>query len=297
MAKLVSHVIDGDIIGINLFQWSVKTPFKVIEDTDVIPIAYTDISSVQTWWDYGMNLNRDFLFVRDEIKKIVSKKGKDACVAVLNDPPENPVPNAYYYIDSSPAEGWAGHSNYVTTYKDNNWIYEPSYHLGYRLLNHTEQLICAELKIGSQVDHFNDYGVPTIVDYGVEFHRRSINVREERMLRTTVEIYNRLPASSYEVLVDLTTGPLGNIINRYEKYGVKGTWEDYDVDFNPNPTPGICDYTLARPPFNGDQIYLNAGLCKGLSLKNWNPIDSASITEFAEEIYSILTQGYFKKND
>lgn len=293
MAKLLSHVLDGQIIGIDLFQWTVKTPFKIIEDDGDIPLGYTDISSVSTWWDYGQNLNRDFLYVKDEIKKLVSKLGKEHTISSITEPVENPVNGGYYFVLPNSNSVLQTHAGYITTFKDNVWLFEPAFHLGYRHLNHREQLICAELKIGSQVDHFRDYGVPTIVDYGVEFHRRSISVRKERMLRTTVEIYNRLPANSYEVLVDLTAGPLGNIINRYEEYGVKGTWEDYDVDFNPNPTPGICDYIMGRAPFNGEEMFLNAGLATGLNIKNWNPIDAASITEFASEMFDILTKGYY----
>lgn len=293
MAKLVSHVIDGQIIGVDLLSWSlIKVPFKIINDADVIPLGYTDISSVQTWWDYGRNLTRDYLFVKDEIKKLVAKKGRESStiIARLNTPLTQPVANGIYLIGSSPTGEWVNHAGFVTFYKNNTWEYEPCEYLGYRLLNPSEKLICAELKIGSQKDHFSDYGVPTIVDYGVEFHRNSIEVRQERMLRTTVEIYNRLPLNSYEVLVELTTGPLGDTVSRYEKYGVKGTYEDFNIDFNPNPTPGICDYIQGRAPFDGN--YSQAGFPAGLKLKNWNPIDAASISTFADEIYNILTKGY-----
>lgn len=299
MARLISHVIDGQVIGVDLLSWSlIKVPFRVLSDThslESMPLGYTDISSIEHWWDYGQDLNRDYLFVRDEIKKLVVNKGltHPSVLGTITEPTSNPTEGDRYILGESIVNGWAAHAGFIGTYTNNGWVIEPPENVGYRLLNSKEKLICAELKIGGQADHFHDYGVPTIVDYGVEFHRKAIACREERMLRTTVEIYNRLPMNSYEVLVDLTAGPFGNIIDRYKQYGVKGTLEDYHVDFNPNPTPGICDYVLGRAPFNGQAPYTNAGLPAGLILKGWNPIDSANITIFANEIYSILTKGYF----
>lgn len=293
MSKLVAHVIDGQIIGIDILSWSlVKTPFKIISSNTPMPLGYTDISSIETWWDYGQNLTRDYLYVRGEIRKLVGQRGRESStlIGTLNTPPSNPNINDKYLIGDNPTGDWSTHPGFITTYVNNVWEYEPDDYLGYRLLNPREKLICAELKIGGQKDHFLDYGVPVIVDYGVEFHRNSIEVRKERMLRTTVEVYNRLPLNSYQVLVDLTTGPLGDTIGRYEKYGVKGTFEDYHVDFNPNPTPGICDYIQARAPFDGN--YAQAGFPSGLKLKTWNPIDAVSITTFADEIYNILNKGY-----
>lgn len=297
MAKLVAHVIDGQILGVDLLSWSlIKVPFRIVNDTEDVPLGYTDISSVQAWWDYGQNLSRDYLYVRNEIRKLVGKKGREcpSIIGTLNEPPQNPTEGDIYLLGNNPTGAWVNHPGFIATWKDNKWEIEPEEYLGYRLLNTSEKLICAELKIGGQKDHFVDYGVPTIVDYSVEFHRNSIKVREERMLRATVEIYNRLPFNSYQVLVDLTNGPLGNTIQRYEKYGVKGTYEDYHVDFNPTPTPGICDYIMARGPFDGSEMYLQAGFTLGLKSKNWNPIDSADIETFADEIYSILTEGYIK---
>jgi len=292
MAKLVAHVLDGQTIGVDLHSWSVKTPFKIIKDNSPLPIAYADISSVTSWWDYGQSLNRDYLYIRKEIKKLVSQIGEKNTLDVLNEVPAAPSNNDSYLIGTEATGIWANHTGFISTYKNNEWVTEPSENVGYRLLNSIEKLICAELKIGSQVDHFADYGVPVIVDYGVEFHRKSITTRQERMLRATVEIYNRLPLNSFSVLVELTTSPLGDTIGRYEKYGVKGTWEDFNIDFNPNPTPGICDYMMARAPFDGSTNYLNAGFASGLKNKSWNPIDAASITEFADEIYKILIDGY-----
>lgn len=297
MAKLVAHVIDGQILGVDLLSWSlIKVPFRIINDTDNIPLGYTDISSVQTWWDFGQNLTRDYLFVRNEIKKLVAKKGRElnTIISTLNDPPLNPSTNDKYLIGNSPTGDWSTHPGFIATYHNNAWELEPQDNVGYRLLNNIEKLICAELKIGGQKDHFLDYGVPVIVDYGVEFHRKSIDVRKERMLRATVEIYNRLPMNSTQVLIDLTTGPLGDTIGRYERYGVKGTWEDYHVDFNPTPTPGICDYIMGRTPFDGSEPYLAAGFSTGLKLKNWNPIDAADINSFSVEIYNILIDGYIE---
>jgi len=75
------------------------------------------------------------------------------------------------------------------------------------------------------------------------------------------------------------------------EFGVKGTVEDYNKDFNPTPTPGICDWLYSRAPFNSQEPYLSAGFPSGLNAKDWTPIDGQSLNQFADKVYDILVNG------
>lgn len=293
MSLLTAHVLNGQVVGTQLTNYSVITvPFK-IEST--ASLGYVDISSITNWWDFGRDLDKDYSYVRREIKLLVDQKGIDSVISTLSTPPGSPADNDAHYIDpDATATGdWAGYEGYIATYDlgGTQWVKEPPSHVGYRLCTSSEKAICAELKIGSSADHFADYGIPAIVDYGVEYHRHSIIARKERLLRAQVEIYNRLPINAFTTLTDLIGSPLGNITELYSEYGLKGSVEDYNVDYNPTPAPGICDYILARAPFDGQQVYLDAGYADGLKNKGWTPIDATTLSDFADELYNILVYG------
>ena len=75
------------------------------------------------------------------------------------------------------------------------------------------------------------------------------------------------------------------------EFGVKGTVEDFNKDFNPNPTPGITDWIMARAPFSNVEPYISAGYPSGLLLKGWTPIDGSTLNDFCTKIYNILVCG------
>ena len=293
MSLLTAHLINGQPVGLVVKKYSLITyPFK-IENTP--SPGYQDISSVKNWWDFGRDLDRDYLYVRREIKVIVEQKGIDSTISTLSTPPSSPADGDSHYIDpQATATGdWVGYEGYIATWDEANtqWVKEPKDFVGYRQGDSDEKLICSKLKIGGSADHFADYGVPAIVDYGFEYHKAAIATRTERMLRAIVEVYNRLPINAYEILADLTSSPLGDTIGRYKDYGVKGVVEDYDIDHNSNPTPGVTDYILSRAPFNNQEPYISAGYPSGLTLKGWSPIDATTLNDFATEIYNILVYG------
>lgn len=293
MSLLTAHVLNGQVVGTQLTNYSViTTPFK-IESTP--SLGYVDISSVVNWWDFGRDLDKDYSYVRREIKALVDQKGIDSVISTISTPPGSPADGDKHYIDplATATGDWAGYEGYIAKYDLGNtlWIKEPPCHEGYRLCTTAEKDICAELKIGSSADHFADYGVPAIVDYGVEYHRQSILAREERLLRAQVEIYNRLPINAFTILTDLIASPIGDLTELYAKYGLKGSVEDYNIDYNPTPAPGICDYLLARAPFDGNEPYVSAGYANGLKNKGWTPIDATTLNDFADEIYNIIVYG------
>ena len=292
MPLLTGHVLNGKTVGVELNNYAIiEVPFK-IETTP--SLGYVDISTIKNWWNFGEGL-ADYLYIRREIKELVDLRGINSCLSTISDPPVSPADDDAHYIDpNGTATGdWAGYEGYIATYDlaNTQWVKEPKDFVGYRLGDADEKLICSKIKIGSSADHFTDYGVPTIVDYGEDYHRNAINTRTDRMLRAIVEVYNRLPINAYEVLADLTGTPLGDTIGRYKDYGVKGTVEDFDIDHNNNPTPGVCDYLLSRSPFTGVEPFLSAGYPGGLTTKGWTPIDGTPLLDFANELYNILVYG------
>ena len=293
MSLLTSHLLNGKTVGIEVpLNPAIEVPFK-IEQT--VSEGYKDVSTIVNWWNYGRTLDKDYSYVRREIKSLVDQKAIDATISTISTPPPTPANADSHYIDplGTATGDWAGYEGYVATFDTpgDQWIKEPPCHPGYRLCTTAEKDICAELKIGSSADHFADYGVPAIVDYGVEYHRNSIYAREERILRAQVEIYNRLPVNAFTILTDLISSPIGDLTELYAKYGLKGQVEDYNVDYNPTPAPGICDYVMARAPFNGQEPYVSAGYADGLKNKGWTPIDATTLSDFADEIYNILVYG------
>lgn len=293
MTLLTAHILNGQVVGTELTQYSViKVPFK-IESTP--SLGYIDISSVKNWWDFGMDLNQDYLYVRRAIKLLVEQKGIDDCISTISDPPANPINGDQYYIDpNSTATGdWVGYEGWCAIWNDTNnvWVKQPAEWVGYRVCNTSEKDICAQLKIGSQLDHFADYGVPEIYNLGVEYHKKAVETRINRMLRVEALVYNYLPLYNAQVLINIIANPLGDLSNLYKSYGIKGTLEDYNKDFNPSPTPGICDYILGRAPFNNQEPYISAGYPKGLILENWVSIDNQTMPELSMTIYSLLVHG------
>lgn len=291
MTLLTAHLINGQKVGIETsIPAAITEPFK-IENT--ISPGYADVSTIRNWHKYGINLNRDYIFVRKEIKSIVEQIAIEASLATIADPPVSPNVNDQYYI-SSPATGnWAGYEGQIALWTGSMWVKEPTHHVGYRLLSTEEKIIVSSYKIGSVSDHFSEFGVPSVVDIGEEYHLKSIEARKARMLRATVEVYNRLLSNYAQVLQQLTYSQVGNMIASYKDWGIKGTVEDYNVDFNPNPTPGIIDYALARAPFDGTQANLDAGFPSGLANQLWITVDGKNMTEFSQELYDILVTGIY----
>ncbi len=294
MVLLTAHLLNGKKVGIDIPFNSIITKPILIEDT--VSPGYIDISSIETWWGFKDIATpvRDYSFIRKEIKKLIDGMAIASALETRSDPPVTHNDGDIYYIDPDPtATGdWAGYEGFIATSDGTNWTKEPPCHVGYRMLNPEQKDIAATLKIGSQADHFADYGVPAISDYGLEYHRNSIAAREERMLRAVVEVYNRIPLHQAEVLGDLIGNPIGDLTELYKEWGLKGTLEDYNIDFNPNPTPGIINYLYGRAPFNGQEPYLSAGYPVGLALKGWTPVDT-DLSSFCNEIYGILVEGVF----
>lgn len=294
MAKLAAHVLNGKIVGIETPQYSlIEEPFKIVKDDVTIPIGYVDISSINNWWNYGFDLNKDYIYIRTEIKNHVELLAIDSTTDTLSDPPSNPTIGEKYFIDpSKPAVGaWMNYQGAIATWSIDKWIIEPPEFIGYRMLDQKQKLIAAHLKIGGQLDHFQDFGVPDIVNYGLGYHKRSMEARKNRILIASVEVFNIIPAASGSVLGNLIASPVGDTYSNYERFGVKGTLEDYHPFFNPSPVPGIADYIMARFPWDG--TLTTQGFPVGLARSSYMPIDGSNIEDFASILYNILIYGEY----
>lgn len=291
---LTAHILNGLKVGVETpIISAIEEPFKIEK---VVSSGYADISTIENWWDYGRDHGKDYLFIRKRIKNLIKQKGMEQCLGTISDPPISPADGDIYCIasDAVATGDWTGYEGFAATWDEANtqWVKEPPDWVGYRVLNNTEKLIAAGYKIGSQVDHFTDYGVPAISDYGLEYHRNSQEARAERLLRTAAEVYNRLGMFSGTVLSHLIGNPHGDLTNLYKEWGVKGTLEDFNVDFNPTPTPGVIDYLYSRAPYTGEKVYIDTGYPLGLSQNNSvTVIDGTPLSDFCDELYEILVEG------
>lgn len=296
MTLLTAHLIQGKKVALEVpIPGAITEPFK-IEDT--VSDGYADISSILNWDTYGWDLNRDYLFIRKEIKKLVEQKAIDSCISTISDPPVTPTDEDRHYIDpDATATGdWTGYEGFIAEWDATGvqWVKETKGHVGYRLLTSSEKTVAAKLKIGSVADHFTELGVPSVVDIGEEYHKNAMEARKARMLRATVEFYNRLPTNYATVLQHLTANAnLGNMIYSYEEWGLKGAVEDYNIDFNPSPIPGCMDYLMARAPFDGVQANIDAGYPEGIRNQSWTTVDGLNMTQFSDELYDILVNGIY----
>lgn len=77
--KILAYQISGQTVGIDLASWNVSDlngnePFKIILSGQTIPSGYADITSIQHWDDFGINIANDYLVVKFEIRDIVDIK-------------------------------------------------------------------------------------------------------------------------------------------------------------------------------------------------------------------------------
>ena len=74
---LLAYDIAGDTVGADIFTFNEtdlggNPPFKISTSIDA---GYSDISGIENWNKYGLDLDKDWLFVRDEIYEIVKTAG------------------------------------------------------------------------------------------------------------------------------------------------------------------------------------------------------------------------------
>lgn len=79
--KLLAYKINGNqIIGIDTDTWynedlNGNEPFKIILSGETMPSGYTDITSIQNWDKFGLNVANDYLVPKFEIRDITNLSG------------------------------------------------------------------------------------------------------------------------------------------------------------------------------------------------------------------------------
>jgi len=73
--KLLGYILNGNVLGTQVTTWTNdqlngNRPFLSIEDNDIIPNQYSDISSITTWGSLGQNVE-SWYNVRSEIQKLL----------------------------------------------------------------------------------------------------------------------------------------------------------------------------------------------------------------------------------
>lgn len=74
--KLLAYKINGQTINVDVFNWSTNQlngnqPW-IVQDT--VPIDYTDISSITSWYEIGFGI-KDYLYVRERIREFYTQIG------------------------------------------------------------------------------------------------------------------------------------------------------------------------------------------------------------------------------
>ncbi len=86
--KLLAYTIGGQVIGVDILSWdevtlSGNTAFMAIADTGSTPVNYTNISSVNTWDNYGSPAGLSAIEIKNEIIKLIPNTPTQAQYDVL----------------------------------------------------------------------------------------------------------------------------------------------------------------------------------------------------------------------
>jgi len=78
--KILAYQISGQTCGIDIVTWyemdlNGNKPFKIIHDSESIPSGYIDISSIENWVKFGLNVANDYSVAKFAIKNIAETVG------------------------------------------------------------------------------------------------------------------------------------------------------------------------------------------------------------------------------
>jgi len=78
--QLLAYKINNQIIGVDIESWNLtqlngNEPFKIIISGDTVPSGYTDIVSIQNWYNFGLNIANDYLVIKFEVRELVNEIG------------------------------------------------------------------------------------------------------------------------------------------------------------------------------------------------------------------------------
>ena len=77
---LLAYQISGQTVGIDIQSWNTNDlngnqPFMLILSGQIIPIGYTDISSIINWNQFACSVANDYLVCKNAIKELIIEKG------------------------------------------------------------------------------------------------------------------------------------------------------------------------------------------------------------------------------
>jgi hypothetical protein len=106
--KLLAYKINGKTVNIDVFNWNYSElngnqPW-IVSSTDIY--GYADITSIENWDGLSMQLNKDFLFIRQQIKQLldvsyVDKSGNTITYSDYMNHNEGVIESRYFLVDKS----------------------------------------------------------------------------------------------------------------------------------------------------------------------------------------------------
>lgn len=302
MALLTAQVLGERVVGTetsipsrSTYQDQPYRPFKV-EDT--VSNNYADISSISNWHEYGIESNylrKDYLYIRNEILKLIEKKAEDSCIGALDDPSTvTPSAGARYCVGNNPVGEFFDKQGTIAERSEDNtaWDFLSKDVLGYSLCSSEEKRIAAQLNIGLIKDHKIDFDDNETILWREEYHEKATETRIRRMRSAETLIVQELPDYQTPIMLTITSlvinlnagfGELPYSIDMHKNYnyfGVIGTIENYHPINNKFPGNGIIDFFYGRSMFSG----------KGLIDTDWIPVNM-TLQQLCDRVYDILVNG------
>ncbi len=262
-------------------------PFVLYSSDLPVPDNYIDITSIQSYQEFGFSLNQyDYKYIRDALKGYVSDTGENSTLGTESDSSNisSPATDDAYVVGDSAVGDFAGQEGNVAVYNGSNWEFRWKYEHGFDQLSIPEKIIAVEHKIGTTIQRNNIVGTQSNVLLGIQYHSNAVEARQKRMAYATGEVLNRLPSDGGKVMKDIISNA-NNMFITYVFFGIEGTLEDGPWDSPDDQVEGIADYFYGR---EGTQF---AG-GNGLKDKPWNPI-GVTMQELTDMLYEILIGGIY----
>lgn len=298
MTKLFEHILEGGgSITLGLGLDTIKEPLLLLEESEVAPQEYRDITNIVNLDIWGHKAKySDYLRVRSTILDEFYKIAMLSCLGTVADESEAlqliPVQNTeqlyYFCISDNPSSLFLDKEGYVAIYDtiSQEWSFSSKEDLGFSLANNFEKDVAVKYSIMSSKAALQEgYSLARIVEENIIYHKKAQECRKKRLLEASVYIWNIIPENANKVMGFVINPLYGNLYSLYQEFGVKGTLEDYESVRNRNPGLGILDYVLSRDIWIGN----------GLTEKSWETTNGMTLEDLGNLIYNLLHKGISPK--
>ncbi len=244
MYKLIEHRLgDGGSVTEGKGYGVVPNPLQIILDSDPIPPAYRDISTITYWHKFARDLGYDYLFIRDRVFSAALDGLPLAGVYSSSSEVESLEEGVVVRVALDPSDDFEGYGNQFGVHLQGEWQFYEPIDYAYRLANDTEKEILARLNIGNINHRLLDFPKQDIYDWAGEYHVNAIACRTARIRWLATYFAAEMPWGLSSAMAAIFGSPVGNLYWLYTEAGVFGTIEDR------RPMPGILDYFLGRSLF------------------------------------------------